>query len=145
MKKLFSLSLVAVSMISLTACASSSSVSMKTALTEDLNTVCSVEKSGIENVIAKAKAYNEVAKAKGLEYRRLEVNNTDLIISVEEAIKTGAKEVNPKTFKGKPSKTILPTNYAAQRACRFAISALQQADESKKTWRLAIPGDGYKY
>ncbi|QDF29104.1 hypothetical protein [Halarcobacter anaerophilus] len=145
MKKLLNLSLATAAMFLLTACVSSSSPSMETALKEDLNTVCSVEKSGIENVIATAKAYNEVAKAKGLEFRRLEVDNSNLITSVEEAIKTGAKEVNPKTFKGKPSKTKLPTDYAAQRACRFAISALQQADASKKTWRLAIPGDGYKY
>lgn len=145
MKKLINLSLATVAMFALTACVSSSSPSMESAVKEDLKTVCSVEKSGIENVIATAKTYNEIAKAKGLEFRRLDVNNSDLIISVEEAIKTGAKEVNPNTFKGKPSKTKLPTTYAAERACRFAISALVQAEDSKKTWRLAIPGDGYKY
>ena len=145
MKKLLNLSLMATSIFVYTACASTSSPSIESAVKEDTKIVCNVEKNGIENVIATAKKYNEVAKAKGLEYRRLTVNNSDLIISVEEAIKTGAKEVNPKTFKGKPSKTKLPTDYAAQRACKFAISALTQAHESKKTWRLAIPGDGYKY
>ncbi|WP_321471356.1 hypothetical protein [Halarcobacter sp.] len=145
MKKILNLSLVTAAMFSLTACVSSSSPSIASAVNEDEKVVCSVEKNGIENVIATAKKYNEVAKAKGLEFRRLTVNNSDLIISVEEAIKTGAKEVNPMSFKGKPSKTKLPTDYAAQRACKFAIAALAQSAESKKTWRLAVPGDGYKY
>lgn len=35
--------------------------------------------------------------------------------------------------------------YAAWRACSFAISALTQAQESKTTWMMAVPGDGYKY
>lgn len=111
----------------------------------DEKAMCDLKSNGISKVIATAKKYNEEAKSKGLEFRRLNVNNTDLIISVEEAIKTGAKEVNPKTFKGKKSKTVLPTDYAAVRACKFSISALNQADEAKSTWRLFIPGDGFKY
>lgn len=107
--------------------------------------MCDVKSNGIEKVLATAKKYNDEAKEKGLEFRRLEVNNTDLIISVEEAIKTGAKEVNPNTFKGKPSKTKLETNYAASRACKFAIAALTQAEEAKQTWKLFVPGDGFKY
>ena len=107
---------------------------------------CDVKSNGIAKVIATANVYNEQAKKQGLEFRRLNVNNTDLIKSVEEAIKTGAKEVNPMHFKGKKkSKTKLETNYAAQRACKFAITALTQAQEAKTSWRLAVPGDGYKY
>lgn len=107
---------------------------------------CDVKANGIEQVIAKANVYNEQAKKQGLEFRRLNVNNTDLILSVEEAIKTGAKEVNPMHFKGKKkSKTKLEVNFAAERACKFAIAALTQAKEAKTTWRLAVPGDGYKY
>ncbi|PLY05328.1 MAG: hypothetical protein C0625_14975 [Arcobacter sp.] len=107
---------------------------------------CDVKANGIVQVIATANVYNEKAKKQGVEFRRLNVNNSDLIKSVEEAIKTGAKEVNPVHFKSKkPSKTKLETNYAAQRACKFAISALTQAEEAKTTWRLAVPGDGYKY
>lgn len=119
--------------------------SIATATKLDLNTVCSVEKSGIKSVIATAKAYNAIAQKEGLEFRRLGVNNSALIASVEEAIKTGAKEVKPLDFKGKDSKTVLETNYAAQRACRFAVVALQQSVEAKTTWRLAVPGDGFKY
>ena len=111
----------------------------------DVEKVCNVKANGIVKVIETAKKYNAIAIKKGLEFRRLTVNNSGLIVSVEEAIKTKAKEVNPKTFKGKASKTKLETNFAAHRSCKFAIRALQQAEEAKSTWRLAIPGDGYKY
>lgn len=112
----------------------------------DVKKDCDVKANGIKKVIETAKKYNAQAKKQGLEFRRLNVNNSDLIKSVEEAIKTGAKEVNPMHFKGKKrSKTKLETNYAASRACHFAITALTQAKEAKTTWRLAVPGDGYKY
>jgi len=111
----------------------------------DVEKVCNVKTNGIKNVIETAKKYNDIAIEKGLEFRRLTVNNSGLIASVEEAIKTKAKEVNPKDFKGKASKTKLETNFAAHRSCKFAIRALQQAEEAKSTWRLAIPGDGYSY
>jgi len=111
----------------------------------DVEKVCSVKDNGISKVVETAKKYNDIAIKEGLEFRRLGVNNSGLIASVEDAIKTGAKEVNPKDFKGKASKTKLETNFAAHRSCKFAIRALQQAEEAKSTWRLAIPGDGYKY
>lgn len=144
-KKLINFSLSAVAVLTLTACASSQP-SPKTAAAMDESKVCSVEANGLEQVVATAKLYNMEAKKRGLEFRRLNVNNSALIASVEEAMKTGAKEVNPMHFKGKKkSKTKLPTNYAAERACKFAVSALSQAHEAKNTWRLAIPGDGFKY
>ncbi len=111
----------------------------------DIEKVCDVKANGIKQVISSAKKYNDIAKDKGLEFRRLEVNNSALITSVEEGIKSKAKMVNPKDFKGKKSKTKLEINFAAHRACKFAIRPLQQAEEAKSTWRLAIPGDGYKY
>lgn len=119
-------------------------------LTTSLNAMdvkdCNVKAKGINEVVAMANKYNAEAKKQGLEFRRLNVNNSDLIKSVEEAIKTGAKEVNPMHFKGKKkSKTKLETNYAAERACKFAIAALVQAKDAKSSWRLAVPGDGYKY
>lgn len=144
-KKLITLAIVSTTIISSTAYATTAKLSLKSATKVDLEKQCSVKTVGIKKVIATAKMYNNLAKEKGLEFRRLKVNNTALIISVEEAIKTGAKEVNPKDFKGKNSKTKLETNYAAQRACKFAITALTQAYEAKTSWRLAVPGDGYKY
>lgn len=111
----------------------------------DVEKMCSVKANGIDNVIATAEKYNNIAIQEKVEFRRLGVNNKDLIISVQEAIKSGAKEVNPKDYKGKASKTKLPTAYAAERACKFGISALAFKQEAKSTWRAAVPGDGFKY
>jgi len=110
----------------------------------DTKITCNVEKNGISKVLEEAKKYNKIAKTEGLEYRRLSVNNSDLIIAVEEGIKKGLKIVNPKTFKGKKSKTKLEINFAAERSCKFAIDALQTYLESKKTWRNAVPGKTLK-
>ncbi len=111
----------------------------------DVEKLCSVKDNGVQKVLDSAKKYNDIAIKKGLEFRRLGVNNSALITSVEEGIKAKAKEVNPRDFKGKKSKTKLEINFAAHRACKFAIRALQQAEEAKSTWKLAVPGDGYKY
>jgi hypothetical protein len=131
--------------VSADGCAIFAGVTPAEAATLDQREVCSIDKLGIEKVLANAKLYNESAKKEKVELRRLGVNNSDLIVSVEEAIKTGAKMVNPKDFKGKASKTKLKTDYAAHRACTFGLAALQQKHEAKSTWRLAVPGDGYKY
>lgn len=125
-------------------------LTLEKAATYDEKEKCNVEKYGIEKVIAHAKKYNDLAIKEGVEYRRLNVNNRDLIKAVEEAIASGAKEVNPLHFKSKPnkvkkSKTKLETNYAAWRACTFGLNALQNKQEAKSTWRAAVPGDGYKY
>lgn len=145
MKK-YTTALIAAGLVGLlSGCVASSQPSIATASKIDTRTTCSVEANGIKKVIETAAMYNEVAIKEGLEFRRLEVNNSNLIDSVNEAIKTGAKEVNPKNFKGKSSKTKLSTVYAAERACKFAIAALQQSAEAESTWRLAVPGDGYKY
>lgn len=112
----------------------------------DVKDVCNVEKHGIEKVLANAKKYNKSAIKEDVEFRRLNVNNSDLIISIDEALKSGAKEVNPMHFKGKKrSKTKLAVDYATWRACSFGLRALQQKQEAKSTWRLAVPGDGFKY
>lgn len=152
-KLLLNISIAATTALVFTACTANGPTpsankklpTLEEAFNVDEKTVCNVQLNGIEKVLATAKLYNESAKQKNLEFRRLGVNNSALIVSVEEAIKTGAKEVNPKTFKGKKSKTVLPTEYAATRACKFAIAALSQAQEAKSTWRSAIPGDGFKY
>lgn len=147
MKKIYSIAAASAVVLSLTGCTGGSSGSLTPAQAYklDQNNVCNVEKLGIETVIANAKTYNDAAIKENVEYRRLGVNNSDLIIAVEAAIKSGAKMVNPKDFKGKASKTKLKTPYAAWRACTFGLNALQNKHEAKSTWRAAIPGDGYKY
>lgn len=146
MKKIYSLAVASAIVLSLSGCTGDSeSLTPAKAFKTNEKEVCSVEKLGIEKVLENAKVYNAAAIKEDVEYRRLDVNNRDLIISVEEALKTGAKEVNPLTFKGKPSKTVLPVDYAAERACKFGLNALQNKFEAKSTWRTAVPGDGYKY
>lgn len=111
----------------------------------DEREVCSIEKLGIEKVLENAKLYNDSAIKEKVEFRRLGVNNSGLIAAVEEGLKAGAKEIEPKDFKGKASKQKFKIDYAAHRACAFGLAALQQKEEGKSTWRLAVPGDGYKY
>jgi hypothetical protein len=147
MKKLLSISLAAGVAISLTACAGNSapSVTMTDAAKADERKVCSVEANGIDKVIASAAAYNAVAKKEGVEFRRLGINNSSAIAAVQEGIKTGAKTVTPADVKGK-KKQKFDINYAAERACKFAIGALRQKHEAAQgAYRDAIPGDGFKY
>ena len=70
---------------------------------------------------------------------------TQYIDAVTEALKTGAKEITLLNAKGKPTKNKVSTSYGAERSCKFAISALTQAADGKKTWRAAVPGDGFTY
>jgi hypothetical protein len=154
MKKFYTMTVAAGLALTMAGCAAGNSaapaVTMKDAATADVKKMCDVKANGIENVIATAKAYNALAKKEGVEFRRLNVNNSALIAAVEEGIKNGSKTVNPLHFKSKPkkvkkSKTKLEINYAAWRACSFGIRAVQQKVEADSTWRLAVPGDGFKY
>lgn len=146
MKKIYTLAITSAIALSLAGCAGgSSSLSPADAAKLDPNKVCSVKDNGIETVIANAKAYNAAAKKAGLEFRRLGVNNSALIAAVEEAMKTGAKEVQPMTVKKKKFKPAIETNYAAERACKFGLAPLRQAHDAESSYRLAIPGDGFKY
>ena len=147
MKKLLSISLAAGVAFTLTACTGNSaapSVTMMDAAKADERKMCSVEVNGIDKVIATASAYNKVAQKEGVEYRRLGINNSSAIAAVKEGIKTGAKTVKPKDVKGK-TKQKFDINYAAERACKFAIGALRQKAEAPSLYRDAIPGDGFKY
>lgn len=106
----------------------------------DTKVECNVAEKGIETVLATAKKYQAISTEKGLEYRRLGVNNTDLIKAIEIRLETGDKIVKPLDHKGKKSKTELKIDFATERACKFAINSLQNAAEGKKTWKNAVPG-----
>lgn len=144
MNKLYSVTLAAGLALSTVGCATASP-SVATAAKLDTVKVCSVKANGIDKVIATAAQYNEVAKKEGVEFRRLGVNNSTAIAAVQEALKTGAKTIKPKDYKGKATKNTFTVNYAAERACKFAIASLQQKAEGQAEWRLAVPGDGFKY
>jgi hypothetical protein len=146
MKKLLTVSLSAGIAIALSGCAGSSapSVSMMDAVKADERKTCDVKANGIENVISTAAAYNAIAIKEGVEFRRLGINNSSAIAAVQEGIKSGAKTVTPVDVKGK-KKQKFDINYAAERACKFALGALKQKHEAATQYRDAIPGDGYKY
>jgi 3-oxoacyl-ACP reductase-like protein len=146
MKKLYTLAITSAVALSMAGCAGgSSSLSPAGAAKIDPNKVCNItEDNPIETVIANAKMYNDAAIKDKVEFRRLNVNNSDLIIGVQEAIKNGSKTTVAKHFKGKKT-TKFDTNYAAERACKFGLGALTQKHEAATEWRLAVPGDGFKY
>jgi len=146
MKKIYSLAITSIVAFSLAGCmGGSNSLTPAASVKLDQREVCNVSKLGIDTVLANAKVYNAAAVKEKVEFRRLGVNNSDLIIATEEALKAKSATVTPKDFKGKETKDKFPVEYAAHRACTFGLSALQQKHEGKSTWRLAVPGDGYKY
>jgi hypothetical protein len=112
----------------------------------DVNKACDVKANGIDTVLATAAKYNAEAVKLGVEFKRLGVTNSNYIKTTTEAAKAKKKEVVLEyKKKGKVKKQKMATDYAAWRACRFAIRALQQKMEAEETWRLAVPGDGFKY
>ena len=110
----------------------------------DVKKECNVEANGVEKVIATAAKYNEIAVKEKIEFMRLGMKASQYIEAVQNAIKSGAKNID--IVDDKQKKTSEATvEFGAWRACSFAISALTQQEEAKTTWRSAIPGDGYKY
>lgn len=110
----------------------------------DVKKECNVEANGIEKVIATAAKYNEIAVKNKVEFMRLGMKASQYIEAVNNSLKSGAKNIDIVDNKGKKTgeETI---EFGAWRACHFAISALVQEEEAKTTWKLAVPGDGYKY
>ena len=112
----------------------------------DVKKVCSVKANGIDAVLATAAKYNAEAVKLGIDFKRLGVTNSNYIKTTTAAAKAKKKEVVLEyKKKGKVKKHKMATDYAAWRACSFAIRALQQKVEAEDAWRLAVPGDGFKY
>ncbi len=110
----------------------------------DVRKVCDVQENGIQKVIDMAVTYNKIAKKEGLEFMRLGMKTSQYITATQKSIKDGSKTVDIVNKKKKKTGTVT-TQYAAWRACSFAITALQQATQAKTTWRMATPGDGFVY
>ncbi len=107
---------------------------------------CDVKANGVKKVLAIAAKYNPEAVKLGVEFKRLGITNSNYIKTTEAASKAGKKEVVLEyKSKGKVKKQKMSTDRAAWRACTFAVRALQVKDEAGKTWRLSVPGDGFKY
>jgi len=144
MKKLYSVVAAAGLALALSGC-TSNTVSTPSFEKLDEKKLCDVKANGIENVLATAVKYNKIAKEHGVEFKRLGMTNTQYIDGTTEAIKTGGKKVVLLNKKGKATKNSVSVEYAAVRACKFAVSALILEAEGKNTWRAAVPGDGFKY
>jgi len=113
----------------------------------DVKKTCDPKANGAAKLVAVAKKYNPEAVKLGVEFKRLGIKNREYIKYVEEAVKNKKKEVVIK-YKDKHKKDKVkkfPLDYAAWRTCTFAVRALQQVKEADKTWRLAVPGDGFKF
>jgi len=112
----------------------------------DVKKVCDVKANGAAKVVAVAEKFNPEAVKLGVEFKRLGITNRKYIKFTKEAIKAKKKVVAIKYKKKKKEKVKkFPLDYAAWRACTFAVRALQEHKEADKTWRLAVPGDGYKF
>jgi len=112
----------------------------------DVKKVCDVKANGLESVLAVAEKYNPEAVKLGVEFKRLGIRNSVYIKGLKEAIKAKKPEVTLHyKSKGKEKSKTFKTDYAAWRACHFAVRALQQVKEAQETYRLAIPGDGFKF
>jgi len=144
MKKLYSVLAATGLALALSGCGSNP-VSTPSNDNLDEKKLCNIKVNGIDNVLATGVKYNKVAKAHGVEFKRLGMTNTQYIVGSQEAIKTGATKVVLLNKKGKATKNSVTVSYAVERACKFAVSALTQEIEGKTTWRAAVPGDGFKY
>ena len=142
MKKLYTTTLATCLALTLSACAGSTPT-IESAVKLDAKKTCSVSTHGVAKVLAVAKMYNPIAVKNGVEFRRLNVVNREYIRAIDEAIAKKSKTVHLKNAKKKIQKIEL--NWATERSCTFALRALQQQHEAKSTWRLSVPGDGYKY
>ena len=111
----------------------------------DVKKECDVKTNGVEKVIQTAEKYNKVAIEHGVEFMRFGMKNSQYIEASKDAIKNNTKEIAIVDDKAKPTGEKVSIEFATWRACSFAISALTQEAQAKKTWKLASPSDGYKY
>lgn len=111
----------------------------------DVKKECDVNKNGLDKVIQTAEKYNKIAIEHNVEFMRFGMKASQYIDSSKEAIKNGTKEIEILDDKAKPTGEKVSIEFATWRSCSFAISALTQEIQSKKTWKLASPSDGYKY
>ena len=150
MKKIIKISLIsAATLLVFAGCATSNSpapMGKSDVMKLDVAKVCNPETNSLQSLIDLAKKYNPIAVKEEVEFKRLGITNRVYIKDTQAAINKGSKitELHYKK-KGKPKVKKIATSKAAWRACTFAIRAVQEHEEAANTYRLAIPGDGFKY
>jgi len=145
MKKIYTLATASMAALVFVGCTSATPPKKNTTLDIaklDVTKVCSIKENGLKQVLATAKTYNKIAVKHQVEFMRFGASTTAYIKGIDAAIKSGSSTAN---VKQKKKVVKFDINYATTRACKFALSALQQEIEAKSTWRLAVPGDGFKY
>ena len=140
MKKLISLTIASGLALALTGCGQPTASDVAKL---DVKKVCDVNTLGAAKVLATAKMYNPIAVKGNYEFMRFHVKTSGYISAVEKALKSGSKTTHLIGKKKKVQK--IDTKFAAQRACTFAIRAVQEHVSAKSTWRMSVPGDGFKY
>ena len=111
----------------------------------DVSKVCEISATNsIQDVLGVAKKFNPIAVKNGVEFMRFGMPTSEYITETEKALVAGQKEITLLS-KGKPTKDVVTVEYAAERACKFSVMALQFQNAASTEWKLAVPGDGYTY
>ncbi|NPA50613.1 MAG: hypothetical protein GXO02_03170 [Epsilonproteobacteria bacterium] len=112
----------------------------------DVKDICNVKKHGAKKVVETGIKYNKEAKKLGVEFMRLGIPATLYLKGAKEAIEKKKSEYVIKyKVKKKEKKKKVSLEYGAWRGCVFGVRAVQQYFEAKKTWKMAVPGEGYKF
>ena len=119
---------------------------VKEAAKLDVKKACDVKANGLKKVLATAEKYNPEAVKLGVEFKRLGITNTVYIKELKKAVAKKSKKVTLHfKSKGKKKQKTFATDYAAWRSCTFAVRSLQQIQEAQKSYKMAIPGEGFKF
>jgi hypothetical protein len=111
----------------------------------DVSKVCEISATNsLQDVLGLAKKFNPIGVKNQVEFMRFGMPTSEYITETEKALAAGEKEITLLS-KGKPTKNKVTVEYATERACKFAITALQSQHEASAEWKLAVPGDGYTY
>ncbi|MBI3873936.1 MAG: hypothetical protein HY307_02855 [Arcobacter sp.] len=152
MKKLYTLTVSAGLALILSGCGASNSaapsqadVKASDAYDLDVTKVCDAKSTSAQAVLGLAKKFNPIAVKNGVEFMRFGMPASVYIAETQKAIDTNATEVVLLDKDGKATKNTMSINDAANRACKFAITALKDSHASSTEWKLAVPGDGYQY
>lgn len=148
MKKIQSLTIAALTAMTLSSSGfaqENTAAVLKEAMKVDVATACIPGKNSVDQLLKTAKKFNPTAIELGVQFKRLGMTTAQYIDLIEKAIRSKSKTITLLDKNGKPTKNKMDIDSAAERACKFAVRALQQHVEADESYKLAIPGEGYQY
>ena len=148
MKKIQTLTIAALTAMTLSSGAfakEDTATVLKEAMKVNVATDCLPGKKSVDQLLETAKKFNPTAIELGVQFKRLGMTTAQYIDQIEKAIRTKSKTITLLDKNGKPTKNKMDIDAAAERACKFAVRALQQYVEADTSYKLAIPGEGYQY